>query len=38
VKREFGPTLATWDEQEEERLDHIEEYVSRHQHKIHIMD
>lgn len=28
VKREFGPTLATWDEQEEERLDHIEEYVS----------
>ncbi|KEY70442.1 hypothetical protein S40285_03070 [Stachybotrys chlorohalonatus IBT 40285] len=29
VKREFGPTLATWDEQEEERLDHIEELKAR---------
>jgi small subunit ribosomal protein S33 len=25
LKREFGPTLATWDEAEEDRFEYIEE-------------
>lgn len=25
LKREFGPTLATWDEGEEDRFEYIEE-------------
>lgn len=26
VKKEFGPTLATWDDAEEDRFQYIEEY------------
>ncbi|KJZ80364.1 hypothetical protein HIM_00214 [Hirsutella minnesotensis 3608] len=29
VKREFGPILDTWDEQEEDRFDYIEELKQR---------
>ncbi|PHH89791.1 hypothetical protein CDD83_5252 [Cordyceps sp. RAO-2017] len=29
VNREFGPVLTTWDEEEEDRLEHIEELKSR---------
>lgn len=27
VKREFGPVLATWDEDEQDRFEYIEEYA-----------